>query len=128
LLGGDFKQRRGPDRAGVVDHDIERAEMLGNPVGDATDIVVVADIEQARVNFGPVSRARREMSSSASWRAPSRAKACATLRPMPRLAPVMSALFPSSSLIAFQLITVRTVTVLQKRKLQHHKRTATAAL
>jgi hypothetical protein len=53
LLGSDFKQRRRPDRAGVVDHDIERAEMRGDPVGNAADIVIVADIKQARLNVGP---------------------------------------------------------------------------
>ena len=29
--------------------------MRGNPVGNAADIVVVADIEQARLNVGPCS-------------------------------------------------------------------------
>ena len=48
--------------------------------------------------------------STKNRRAPSRAKACATLHPMPQLAPGISAIFPSSFLI--QLPTC--VTVLQK--------------
>src|ERR1039458_10315807 len=53
LLGSDFRQWCGPDRAGIVDNDIERAEMRGDPVGNAANIVIVADVEQARLNVGP---------------------------------------------------------------------------
>lgn len=53
MLGTDFEQWRWDDRAGIVDDDIECTELRSNPVGNAADIVVAADIEQACLNIGP---------------------------------------------------------------------------
>ena len=91
-------------RAGIVDQDVEPAELLGDRGRDAARGVLLAEIAGATSALPPAlvilsatacsGSRRRPVSATA---APSRASASAAASPMPLPAPVTQATFPVRS-------------------------------
>ena len=107
-----------PDRAGVVDQDVDAAERVDRRRHRGAHRVLVADValqRQAAPAGGFDLRRRRcgWCPAASDWRttdfdaiatlAPSRAARSAIARPMPREAPVMNRVLPESVLIAWIL-------------------------
>ncbi len=91
--------------AGVVDHDVDAAEVLDGRVDDALAVLAdlgvagdehdgVAGVHLLRAACWPFSSLRPLMTTLA----PSRTNASAMARPMPLVPPVTAATFPSSSI------------------------------
>src|SRR5215468_11134080 len=96
-----FIDRDAHGDAGIVDEDVEAAEMRGHLADDGRDGVAVGDIEHPRFGRSASSGISRATASAASLvksvtatLAPSAAKTRAVARPMPLAAPVTSTVSP----------------------------------
>ena len=101
VIRQDVRHRGQPaQRAGIVDQDVQPAEALEQGRADSVDLCAFTQIQRQNASpRRPIARIASSVSSRPPWvravittRAPRRASSIATAAPMPRLAPVTSAM------------------------------------